>query len=119
MNGWGEVSNSFCSSEQGGCLPRWSVCPGVGVVCLRGCLPGECLPRGMSAQGVSARGGLSAWGSVWPEGVCSGTVPPSVGVSAQRVVSAQGGVCPGGCLPVGKHPPVNRITGRCKNITLP
>ena len=37
-------------------------------------------------------------------------------------VSARGGVCPGGCLPgwCGRqNPPVNRMTDRCKNITLP
>ena len=27
-----------------------------------------------------------------------------------------GGVCPGWC---DRHPPVNRMTDRCKNITLP
>ena len=34
-----------------------------------------------------------------------------------RGVSAHGGgICLGGCL---VHPPVNRMTGRCKNITFP
>ena len=56
-----------------------------------GCLPRGCLP-----------GGVSAW------------------------VCLFGGLCPRGCLPRGKclpngctpHP-VNRMTDRCKNITLP
>ena len=49
-------------------------------------------------------------------------------------VSAPGSVCPDGCLPrgtsalgvytpcplhAGIHPPMNRITDRCKNITFP
>ena len=47
-------------------------------------------------------------------------------------VSARGCVCPGGCLPEGclpggvypdmhwsRHPPVDRMTDRCKNITIP
>ena len=45
------------------------------------------------------------------------------GVSAEEGVSAQGGVCRGeGCLPGGEckaDPPVNRMTDRCKNFTLP
>ena len=61
-----------------------------------GCLPGEvsaqwgCLPRGVGA-------------------VCPGDVCP-------------GGICPGGCLPGGvsaRHPPVDRMTVACENITLP
>ena len=51
------------------------------------------------------------------EGVCPG------GMCLPRGISAQGGVClgdvilEGGCLP--GTPPVNRITDRCRNITLP
>ena len=41
---------------------------------------------------------------------------------AVRGVSARGGICPVGVsapLHAGIHPPVNRMTDRCKNITLP
>ena len=62
---------------------------------------GQCLPRGVSAQGGVCWGCLT--GGVCPGGVCSG------------------GVCPGrGCLPRvvypnihrGRHPPVNGMTDR-------
>ena len=62
-------------------------------VCLVGCLP---------SRGVCP-GGVSVWGAV------------CMGVSAWGV-SAQGGVCLMGCTPPA---PVNRMTDRCKNITLP
>ena len=58
-----------------------------------------CLPGGVSAQGGVCPGGVSAQG-----GVCLGCV------SAQGCVSAWGGVC---------QTPLNRMTDRCKNITLP
>ena len=57
---------------------------------------------GVSAQGVSAQGGVCRGASVG--GVSQGGVCP-------------GGVCPGECLP--HHPPVNRISDACENITLP
>ena len=46
--------------------------------------------------GVPARGGIPAWGVYLPGGL-----------------PAQGCTCP------GTPPPVNRMTDRCKNITLP
>ena len=49
--------------------------------------------KGVSAQRVSARGGL-------PRGVC-----------------LPGGCLPGGCLP--DTPPANRMTNACENITFP
>ena len=69
-----------------------SACQGE-FACQRGvCLPGGCLP----ARGVSARQGEFA---------------------------CQGGVyLRGGCLPRGvsaRHPPVDRMTDSCENITLP
>ena len=87
---------------EGGICPR-GVCPGGGVCLPRGwCLPG----RGVSAQG-------------------EGCVCPGGGMSAQGVVSAGEGGClprgvylPRGCLADTPHP-VNRMTDRCKNITLP
>ena len=65
---------------------------------LGGVCPGGCLPRGLFAQGVCLGG--SAWG-----------------LSA-RGVSAFGGGCPprGGVCLGGVHPPVNRMTDRCKNL---
>ena len=74
----------------------------MGTVCCSGCLFGGmwgCLPRWVSAWGISARG-CSAQvgvypGGVYPGGVCQGVVCP---VSA-RLVSAQ--CLPGGCLPRG------------------
>ena len=55
---------------------------------------GVCLPKGVCL----------------PRGVCQG------GVCRGEGMCAQGGVYPGVC---GRHPPVNRITDMCKNITLP
>ena len=67
-----------------------------------GYLPGGCLPRGVS--------GLRGWGCL-PRGVSVWD-----GVSALgREVSALGGVCLSGVF--GRHPPVDRMTDRCKNIT--
>ena len=84
--------------------------------------PGECLLwRGCLLLGdMPASGpGVSALGGVY-----------SYVVSALRgCVSAPRGVCSEGCLPLlpgvliqhamGQIPPVNRMTDRCKNITLP
>ena len=77
--------------------------------------PGGSLLRGVSARegvcsGVSAPGGLCSGGCLlWGGGVCSGGCAP-------------GGVCSrgGGGIPVCTEadPPVNRMTDRCKNITL-
>ena len=80
-----------------------------------GCVSQNARGRGMSADGGVCPGemsaqGVSAQGDVCPGGVC------------------QGDVRRGGCLPVGCNPacteadtppPVNRMTDRCKNITLP
>ena len=89
-----------CSGHRGwGCIPAYIgqggrvVHPSMqwaGGVCLRGCLP-----RGVSAQRVSA------WGCL-PGGVCLGGV--CQGVSAWEV-SAQGGVCLGvSAGGVSRHP---------------
>ena len=81
---------------------------------------------GVPAQGVPARG-VPAHGVYLPGGV------PARGVPARVVCACQGGTCPGGYLPGGYLPrgylrggvpaqvlpPVNRMTDRCKNITLP
>ena len=91
------------------------------------------LPGGVSAQGGVCSGGVSALGSVCSEGcVCSGGVC-SGGCLLGGVYS--GGLLRGGCLLWGvsapggvvwypsmhwsRQPPsVNRMTNRCKNITL-
>ena len=97
----------------GGCTcPRGCTCrEGLGVVYLPGgcTCPGGCtwlwgvpgsglyLLRGVPARwGVPARGGVPVRGCT-----CLGGVP------------AKGGTCP------GTPDPVNRMTDRCKNITLP
>ena len=64
-----------------------------GGVCLGGSAKRGCLPRGVYT------GEVSAWGSVCQEGVCQ-----------------EEGCLPRGCLP--DTPPVNRITDRCKNVTV-
>ena len=86
----------------------WGGVPGLGgvlnpggVLSLGGCVPGS--------GGVSGSGGCLLWG-----------------VSALGGVSAPGGLLQGGLLPGGgipacteaDTPPVNRMTDRCKNITL-
>ena len=56
---------------------------------------------------------------------CSGRLPKEGGVcpgwclprGGEGEGVGHGGVCPGGGA--GRHPPVNRMTYRCKNITLP
>ena len=79
--------------------------PGGGVPGLRG---------GYLVQGVPDLGGVTGSGG----GVCS---------KGGCLLQGEGGVCsrgrgvsaPGGCLLVRYPPPVNRMTNRCKNITLP
>ena len=68
-----------------------------------------CLPRG--------------WG-VCPGGGVSARVVSARGVSVQREgVYPEGGCLPRGCLPregvSARHPPMDRMTDACKNITLP
>ena len=89
----------------GGCLLRGCLLPG------RGCLlGGVSAPGGVCSQGVSAPGGCLLPGVVCSRGVCSG------------VVCSWGGLLQGGSAPGGSAsdtpPPVNRMTDRCKNITL-
>ena len=102
-----EIENHLfnCSTEQEcipvGCIPSAAV-----AICW-----GGCLPRGLSARGGVCPGG----GGVCPGGICPGRGCLSRGVSPV-------GVCPGGVYPSmhwGRHPPVDRMTDRCKNITFP
>ena len=53
-------------------------------------------------------------------------IPVGCVPSAAVASPGEGGICPGGCLPRScvcpggvHHPPVNRISDRCKNITFP
>ena len=107
-----------------------------GVSALGGCL----LPGGVSALGGICSGGCLLqggllWGSVYFGGMVSthgGCLLPEVSAPRGcllRGVCSQGGVsAPGGCLLLGgcgipactevDTPPVNRMTNRCKNITL-
>ena len=99
----------------GGCLLGGGVCSGGGGVCswVGVCLwSGGCLFQGVSASGlggVCSRGVSAPWG-VWG-GVCSGGV----------CLWSRGGLLLGvyPCMHWGRPPPVNRMTDRCKNITLP
>ena len=77
-------------------------------VCSSGCVcSGGCLLPGV----------VSAWGHVCSGGlVCSGACLLWGGVYSQGGVSALGGWHPS--MHRGRHPPVNRMTNRCKNITL-
>ena len=92
-----------------------------GMYFLRGCtFPWRVyLPReGVPAQwGVPAQGGVPAWGVYLPWGcACPGGVPARR--CTYQGVPSRGCTCPGGTCP-GTCPPLNRMTDRCKNITLP
>ena len=101
------------------------------------CLPGECLPRGYLPRGVfvcwgclhaGGGGGLSAWGMSarggLPRGLSAqgGCLPCEV--SAQRYLPGKWGVCLGRGVSawgggVWQTPPMDIITDACENITLP
>ena len=87
-----------------------------GGVCSRGA--GGSAVRGGSvcSRGVSALGGVCSRGGLFPGGLIRGCVSAR-GVSASGGMSAPRGVCAAGGLPQ-TCPPVNRMTNRCKNITL-
>ena len=64
--------------------------------------------------------GYLLWGGSAPGGVCS-REGVCLGGCLLRGVSAMGGVCLSACwdtTPRADTPPVNRMTNRCKNITL-
>ena len=63
--------------------------------------PGGCLLLG----GVSAPGGVCSWGCLLGEGGCLPLVSGGGGVVSQHAME--------------QTTPVNRMTDRCKNITLP
>ena len=103
----------------------WSLFPG-GVSA-----PWGCAPEGVWSEGCLLWGFVCSGGCLLQGGVCSGVWGGwegvwSWGVSGPRG-STLGGICSGGCLLWGvwypsinwcRHPPVNRMTDRCKNITL-
>ena len=126
---WGVCSGGICSGGfllLGGCLVLGGVCSG-GVCMLRGfccggLLLGGLLPRGVCSLGVSALGGclLPGEGVSALGGVLWGVSAPG-GMSALRRCLLQGVSALGVWYPSmhwGRHPPVNRMTDRCKNITL-
>ena len=70
--------------------------------------------RGGVCQRAGARGGVSEGRGVCQRGVCWG-------VSQRRCVCQRGVWSHGGWFPSmhwGRPPPINRMTDRCKNITL-
>ena len=101
--GWGVPAQEVGVSARGvparRGVPAWGGVPAWECTCPRG-VPaqgGLCLPRGA----VPAWGGVPAWGCVY-----------LLGVYLPRGCTYWGCTCPG-------TPPVNRMTDRCKNITLP
>ena len=109
MSAWGGVYSR--GAALGGC------------VCLGGCL----LLGGLLLGGVCSEGCLLLGGCLLPGGVCSWGVSAPGGCLLWGLCLLQGRVCfqrvsaPGGWHPSmhwGRHPPVNRMTNRCKNITL-
>ena len=98
------------------------------------CIPVGCVPAaqwpyaGICFRGggvCSRRGSALGGGCLLPGGVCYQGVLLLGGVCSEGGVSALGGVCSqggvGGCgIPACTQaaPPVNRMTDRCKNITL-
>ena len=89
-------------------LPGWVYLPrgvpALGVPALGVYLPGGICPGLLPARGIPAQLGVPARGCACPDG----------GVPARLGVPAKGGTCPG-----TPSPPVNRMTDRCKNITVP
>ena len=111
-------------------VEQWKCTISPSIHCSRGvylpggvtCPKGVYLPRGMYLQGgVPEQGGLTCQGGYLPRGVNlpGGYLPRGVnlpgGVPAQGGLPARGGTCQG-TPPI---PPVNRMTDRSKNITLP
>ena len=127
-------------SAAGGCLLRGGVCSRgdvySGGVCSQGLSAwgGVCSQGGVCSGGVSTPGcllwGVSAPGECLLPGRCllPGGVSAPGGCLLLGGICSQGGVCSGGVsaprgwypsMHWGRHPPpVNRMTNRCKNITL-
>ena len=109
------ISDRHRNEVQQECIPVGCVkpvcSPYLSMHCLEGVpAQGMYLPGGVPAQGgVPARGGVPAQRGC----TCPGGVPANGGVYMPRGV-----YLPGGYLP-RYFPLVNRMTDRCKNITLP
>ena len=94
------------------------------------CIPVGCIPSNAVAvcwgEGVCLpRGWCGVWGSAGgkgcPPGGCLSSVV-SAGGCLTRGCLPSGGVCLGGICPGGlsaRHQPVDKMTDRCNNITLP
>ena len=95
-------------------LPYLPACTALGGCTYDGVyLPRRCTCEGVcTCQGVYLPGGIPARGMYLPGGV------PASGVYLLGVYLSGGCTCQGGYLP-RYSPPVNRMTDRCKNITLP
>ena len=108
---WSLLPGRVSALGVGGVCSWWRLLPGG--VCSGWCL----LPGGMSALGGVCSQGCLLWGVSAPEGCLLPGGVSALGVSA-----------PGECLFLGDcgipacteadTPPVNRMTNRCKNITL-
>ena len=111
-------SLTVCRSLLPGGGGGWVSAPG-GVSAPEGSAPGE----GVSAWGCLLLGGVCSWGVSAPGGVCSWGVSALGGCCLLLGVCSWGGcLLPGGCgIPACTEadiPPVDRMTDRCKNITL-
>ena len=97
------------------------------------CIPVGCVPSAAVAMCIPActgQGGVYSSMHWAGRGVCIPACTGGGGGSAIGVFQEEGvclgGVCLGECLPRGcpsmhwrRYPPADRMTGRCKNITLP
>ena len=123
-----------CTAPGGGGLylqgdvPAWGECdyhwgvPARGDTC-----PGRCTCQGVPARGRYLLGGVPAQGgcTCWRVYLLGGV--PAGGYTCHGVYLPRGCTCPGGvpakgivsCPGTAPPPPVNRMTERCKNITLP
>ena len=112
----------------GGCTLPWRVYLPGGVYLPKGVVPAQ---GGVPTRGCTCPGGVPAWGGCTYLGVYlpRGGVP-AWGEYLSGSVPARGCTCRGVYLPrrelclLGGYlprysPPVNRMTDRCKNITLP
>ena len=98
------------------CCSYLPACTAPGVYMPRGVyLPGGCTcPGGVPGQGVYLPGGYLARGCT-----CPGVYLPRGDVPAWGCTCREGGLPAGGVPAQVLPPPVNRMTDRCKNITLP
>ena len=91
------------------CCPYLPACtaPGEGVYLPRGGVPSQ----GCTCSGGYLAGGVPGWGCTCLGGVPTQGVYLPRGCTCPGDVPAQGGICP------GITPPLDRMTGTCKNTT--